>query len=153
MRCDVARLEWPQQIVIDSPPMNVIGEKLIPIRLGKLITQINHCAAMGMSTAGSVLLLTAQSIADIPQADEVQMVRDCVDPLVGKLAAFATSPRLVVRSLNHLEQMRIDAVADECIPIVIPVDPPGIRRPVGERLPNVSCRMVTPDPPVETLAF
>jgi hypothetical protein len=70
------------------------------------------------------------------------MIGDGVDPLVGVLARLAVPPRLVMGALNHVEQVRVDAVADEALPEIVPVDSPGIGRAVGERLPHVPHRMI-----------
>src|SRR5205807_2434212 len=52
--------------------------------------------------------------------------------LVGVLTGGPVAPRLVVSSLNHVEQVRIDAVGHEALTEIIEIDAPRIRGAVGK---------------------
>src|SRR5436309_91499 len=108
---------------------------------------------MGMPAAGRVLVVRAEAVADVVAADEMQMIGDRRNPLVGELTRLAAPPRLVMSAGNDVKQMRVDAVADESFAVVVPVDAPGIRRAVGIRFPNVPRRMVAVDAAVELRAL
>src|SRR5690606_29019169 len=99
--------------------------------------------------AGVIFFFGAEPIANIACADEVQMICNRIDPLVGILAGFPVPPGFVVGSGNDMEQMRIDAVADEGIPIVVPVDAPRVGGAIGIGFPDMSRRMITVHAAVE----
>ncbi len=78
----------------------------------------------------------------VPRTDEVQMIGNGIDPPIRVTARLAIAPRFVMGAANHVEQMRIHAVADEGLAVVVPIDAPRVRRAIGVRFPDVPHRMI-----------
>ena len=108
---------------------------------------------MSVAAAGRIFCGRTECVAYIHLANKMQMVRDCRNPFVSKFARLAVAPRFVVCSGHDVKQMRIHAVADKRLTVVIPVDAPGIGRPVGVGLPDVADGMIPVDSTVETDAI
>ena len=125
--------------------MDVVHEDRVAVLLRPVVPEIDHRAAVSMPAAGFVFFVTADPVAHIADPDEMQMVGDGRDALVRVSAGLSISPGFVVSSLDGVEQMRVHAIADERLPIVVPVDAPGIGGPIGKRLPLMPDRMVPVD--------
>ena len=111
------------------------------------------CAAMSVSTTGGVFFGRANTIMDVTLAYEMQMVSNGGDSLKGIATGFTIPPRFIVGSLNHVVQMRVDAIADKRLSIIVPVYSPGIGCAVSERLPDMSFRMIAINAAVEANSF
>ena len=73
-----------------------------------------------------------------PAAGVVQMVGTGRQPIVGVQTGWPIAPRLVVSTLDHVKQVRIDAVGDEALAEVVEIHAPGIGSAVGEVLKNAA---------------
>ena len=77
------------------------------------------------------------------------MIRDGLDALVGKSPGRPITRGIVICALDDVKQMRVHAVANEGMTVLVPVDAPRIGRADGERLPHVTYRMIPPHATLE----
>src|SRR6056297_3912741 len=133
MRSYISRTFAVQQVVVDPFAMNVVGQQLIAVPRRKIVRQINQGPAVSMPTPGRVFGVRAQPTAGIGQPNKVQVIGDRIDTLVSELAALTAAPGFVMRPLNDLEQMRIEAIASERVSVIVPVQAPRVGHAIGVR--------------------
>ena len=81
------------------------------------------------------------------------MIRDRLDAFIGVSTSGSIAARRIKSALDDVEQVRVNAVADEGVAVVVPVDTPRVRRTNRERFPLVTHGMIPPHPALESAAF
>ena len=61
-----------------------------------------------------------------------------------RVEVLAVHP-LEMRAGDDVEQVRNDAIGDEHLADVVEIEPPGVRRPVGDGLERLANRVESPD--------
>ena len=64
-------------------------------------------------------------------------------------AGWSVAPGIIKGALNHVKEMRVDAVADERMAVIVPVNSPGGGCADGVGFPHVSRRMIAPHAALE----
>ena len=120
-----------------------VQEHRVTVLVWPVVSEIDHRSAMSVPTSDCILFGRPKPVTNVVFANEVQMVRHGWNPLVGILARLAISPRLVMSALDYVKKMRVDAIADERLAIVVPVDTPGVGRTIREWFPDMPQGMIS----------
>ena len=133
--------------------MQIVHEDCVAISIRPCVAEIDHCATVRVPAARFVFSGGSDSVIHAAFPYEMQMIGDRGNAFVGKTTRFPIAPWFVMCSLNHMVEVRIDTVANEALPVIVPVDAPGIRRAVCEWFPNMTDRVIAIDAAVEADAF
>ena len=142
-----------EHIHVHAPTMNVVHEHLPAIFRRPIIAEIHHRAAVRVPTAGLILLGSADARADGLGVREMQMIGNGRNALIGKPASGPITTRLIVCTLDHVKEMRVHAVADKRLAVIIPVNAPRIGRAISKNLPAMLHRMIPPYATINTPAL
>ena len=142
-----------EPVDVDAPAVEIereesTAEGLRPARL------VRHDQAAGVGMAAAVGIGPAIArLGPVPPRIEVVVVgvgpERLDDPGMGLDGVGAG----VMGAGKHAPQVTIDGVGEETVAEVVPVEPPGIRRAVADRLEDLPLRMISPDAAAERHAL
>src|SRR5262249_30131440 len=111
----VSRPAATQDIVVDAATVYVAHENAVAVLRRERITEINQCAAMRMAPSQRQRFWGFSADPVRFASRVVEMIGTSGKTFVGVQARRAIAPRLVVPSLDDVEQVRVDAVGNEAL--------------------------------------
>src|SRR5262249_34201897 len=127
-------------VAVDAVTVDVAHEYVVAEVGRERAAEVDERAAVGMAAAQGKRVGRANGSLEVGPG-VMQVIGDGRDSLVGVEARWAIAPRLVMAPLDHVEQVRIDAVRDEALTEVVEIDTPRVGRSVHEVFEDESRRV------------
>ena len=131
MFTDVAACVSHEAVHINAVAVDIVEEDLVSVAIGPVITEVDHCSAVSVTTAGirgvvldARFVAPPSVIADI--AGVVQVISDGFDVVENVAVEVFAGLALVVSALDDVIEVRDDASGDEGLAMIIEVHTPGV---------------------------